>query len=219
MTFDDDPEPGQPRLAERIRERRPERKTRTPVVMIGVNIALLAILAAVVRYVIMPDLGRDAARPAAPAASATPDVTDLAAIEDGFAVVRATGARIPLAPPEGASRIVFVGDWAVALGKPDRNRAQDGISVLMSAVLGGRALDIVAIDAPSYTLGDVARLVEFSARLRPSLVAIVPAATAPDAPGADAAVARRAAIERLAKQEIPVAGGGHAPTVPGAQEI
>lgn len=221
MTFDDDPEPGLPRLAERIRDRRPERKPRSPIVMIGVNIALLAFLAMIIRYVIMPDLGHEAATPPAPPAATDmePDVADLVAIEDGFAVVRATGVRIALAGPEGATRILFVGDWAAALGKPDRDRALDGVSVLMSAVLGGRALDIVVLDAATYSLADVARLTAFCARLHPSLVALVPAATAPDAPGADVPIALRAALERLAKKEIPVAVWGHAPNFPAAQTI
>ncbi len=221
MAFDDEPEPDlprlehEPRLAERIRDRRPERKPRSPVVMIAVNLALLAFLAVIVRYVIMPDLLHEAAKPTAPA---SPDVSDLVAIEDGFAVIRATGARIALAPPEGVSRIVFVGDWAAALGKPDRARALDGVSVLMNAVLGGRALDIVIIDAPAFTLDDVARLAGFSASLRPSLVALVPAATA-EAPGMDASAALRAALEVLAAREVPVAVWGHAPKLPGAQAI
>ncbi|MCC6157863.1 MAG: hypothetical protein IT350_07400 [Deltaproteobacteria bacterium] len=217
MMIDDDDSHGQPRLAERIRDRRPERKPRSPVVMIAVNLALLAFLAVVIRYVIIPDLGREAVSTDAP--DGEPDVADLVAIEADFVVIRATGARIPLAPPAGAARIVFVGDWAGALGKPDRDRALDGVSVLMSAVLGGRALDIVALDAPTFSLTDVARLAAFSARLRPSLVALVPAATTPDSPGADVSPALRAALEGLAKKEIPVAVWDHAPNFPEAQAI
>lgn len=221
MTFEEDPEPNLPRLAERIRERRPERKPRSPVVMIGVNLALLAFLAVVIRTVIMPDLGREAVPPDATrvAPVVEEDVTDLVLIEGGFVVVRATGARIGLDPPAGASRIVFIGDWAGALGKPDRDRALDGVTVLMSAVLGGRALDIVVLDAPSFSLADVARLAGFCARLRPSLVALVPAATAPDASGVDVSIALRAALESLAKREIPVAVWGHTPNFPAAQAI